>query len=136
MLKYMGYTYKNIEMTGMWTNFLKQNQSHPPHTHSNNILSGVFYLLSSNNEDKKSAGAPIQFFDPRVQAHVFSPRNTANHLNSNIMQFPCKERTGYIFPSWLQHWVPPTHIERISVSWNILVRGEYGAPNTLQNAYI
>jgi hypothetical protein len=36
----------------------------------------------------------------------------------------------------LQHWVPSTQHERISISWNILVRGNYGEPNTFQNAYI
>ena len=34
------------------------------------------------------------------------------------------------------HWVPQTHDERISISWNILVRGNYGEPDTLQNAHI
>ena len=41
-----------------------------------------------------------------------------------------------VFPAWLQHWVPETRDERISIAWNILVRGEYGEPNTLQNATI
>ena len=43
---------------------------------------------------------------------------------------------GVIFPSWLQHWVPPNSAERITISWNIILRGEYGEENTLQNAYI
>ena len=44
--------------------------------------------------------------------------------------------TGYIFPSWLEHWVPPTKNKRISISWNIILRGDYGMPGTLQNANI
>ena len=43
---------------------------------------------------------------------------------------------GLVFPSWLQHWVRPTGSERISISWNILIKGHYGEPNDLQNAYI
>jgi len=43
---------------------------------------------------------------------------------------------GFIFPSWLMHWVPPTKAERVSISWNVIVRGDYGEPNTLQNAHI
>ena len=46
------------------------------------------------------------------------------------------ENTGFIFPSWLQHFVPTSKGERISISWNILIKGHYGEPNTLQNAYI
>ena len=45
-------------------------------------------------------------------------------------------RSGVVFPSWLQHWVPETKDERISIAWNAIVRGKYGEPNTLQNATI
>ena len=124
------YEYDSLEVTGMWANKLYEGDSHPPHTHSNNVLSGVYYLSTS---DKTS---PIQFFDPRVQAHVMKPRNKTNWNNASMLQFNSVEGKGFIFPSWLQHWVPPTGDERISISWNILVRGEYGEPKTLQNAYI
>ena len=124
------YEYDSLEITGMWANKLFEGDSHPPHTHSNNVLSGVYYLSTS---DKTS---PIQFFDPRVQAHVMKPRNKTNWNNASMLQFDSVEGKGFIFPSWLQHWVPPTGDERISISWNILVRGEYGEPNTLQNANI
>ena len=53
-----------------------------------------------------------------------------------MVQFDAVNGTGLIFPSWLQHWVPSTQHERISVSWNVLVRGHYGEPKTFQNAYI
>ena len=53
-----------------------------------------------------------------------------------MVEFKSQVNTALIFPSWLMHWVPPTSEDRISISWNILVRGEYGEPNTLQNAYI
>ena len=122
-----------IEITNMWGNILRpqSQRAHAPHTHSNNFLSGVFYLKTS------SETAPIQFFDPRPQAHVFTPRKKEfNTLNSNLAQFNSETGYGVVFPSWLQHWVPETKDERISISWNILVRGEYGEPNTLQNATI
>ena len=124
------YEYDKLEITGMWANKLYQGDAHPPHTHSNNILSGVYYLKS----DKKSS--PIQFFDPRAQATVLRPRNKPNWDNATMVQFNSTQGTGYVFPSWLMHWVPPTQDERISVSWNIIVRGNYGEDNTLQNAYI
>ena len=53
-----------------------------------------------------------------------------------MIQFDSIVDIALFFPSWLMHWVPPTSEERVSVSWNILVRGEYGEPHTLQNAYI
>ena len=50
--------------------------------------------------------------------------------------YPNKKNLGLIFPSWLEHYVPPAVGNRISMSWNILIRGDYGQPDTLQNASI
>ena len=129
VLKKLECSYDKIEITNMWANKLNSGESHPPHTHSNNFLSGVYYLKSGKT-------APIQFFDPRPAANVLQPRNTPNWHNSSMIQFDSIEGSGYIFPSWLQHWVPPTKEYRISVSWNILLRGNYGKQGTLQNAHI
>ena len=129
-LKKLDYEYEHLEMTSMWANHLFAGDAHPPHTHSNNFLSGVYYLKSGKNT------SPIQFFDPRPQANVLRPRNKPNILNSSMMQFDSVQGTGYIFPAWLQHWVPPTSEERISIPWNIILRGDYGEPGTLQNANI
>jgi len=131
VLDRLGYEYEDILITSMWGNLLFPSQTHSPHTHSNNFLSGVFYLQSDDLSGK------IGFFDPRPQAGVLCPRIKKNLLeNSNVVEFEPKNNMGLIFPSWLQHWVGPTASERISLSWNILVKGHYGAPNTFQNAYI
>ena len=126
---YMG----EIEITNMWGNILRpqSQRAHAPHTHSNNFLSGVFYLKTSPQT------SPIQFFDPRPQSTVLKPRKKEfNLLNSDIAQFNSETGYGVIFPSWLQHWVPETKDERVSIAWNAIVRGKYGEPNTLQNATI
>ena len=127
ILKDGGYEFDKIEITNMWGNLLSEGQSHAPHTHSNNILSGVYYLQS---------GSPIQFFAPRPAATILKPRNTPNWDNSGMIQFDSVEDIALFFPSWLLHWVPSTSKERVSIAWNVIVRGEYGEPHTLQNAYI
>ena len=45
--EYMG----EIEITNMWGNILRpqSQRAHPPHTHSNNFLSGVFYLIQKQD---------------------------------------------------------------------------------------
>ena len=112
----------------MWANKLKTGDIHPPHTHSNNIFSGVYYL---------EGGSQIQFFDPRPQASVLHPNlKYTNFDNSGMIGFDAEKGTGLIFPSWLQHWVTKTNKTRISISWNILLRGDYGQPGTLQNSHI
>ena len=83
--KYMtdsSYLYEKLEITNMWSNIIGLGQYHAPHTHSNNILSGVYYPQSDNN-------AKIHFLDPRPQAGVLTPKikyNTTN--NSNLLQYP------------------------------------------------
>ena len=122
------YLYNRLEFTGMWANKLKAGDIHPPHTHSNNIFSGVYYL---------EGGSQIQFFDPRPQASVFNPNlKYTNFDNSSMVGFESSKGYGLIFPSWLQHWVGRTNKTRISISWNILLRGDYGQPGTLQNSHI
>ena len=122
------YLYDRLEFTGMWANKLKAGDIHPPHTHSNNIFSGVYYL---------EGGSQIQFFDPRPQANVLHPNlKYTNFDNSGMIGFDAEKGTGLIFPSWLQHWVTKTNKTRISISWNILLRGDFGQPGTLQNSHI
>lgn len=130
ILKNNRYSFERIEITNMWANKMEDDETHAPHTHSNNFLSGVYYLNASKDT------APIQFFDPRPQASVLVPRKTPNWHNSNMIQFDSVIGIGLIFPSWLQHWVPQNKDDRISISWNVFVRGDYGEPDTLQNAYI
>ena len=124
------YEYDNLEITSMWANQLSKGETHPPHTHSNNVLSGVYYLHSK-------CEAPIQFFDPRPQANVLHPNiKYSNFENSGMISFRNDTGIGLMFPAWLQHWVPPTTDNRISISWNIILSGDYGQPGTLQNSHI
>tara|TARA_B100000780_G_scaffold272302_2_gene234324 strand:+ start:77 stop:673 length:597 start_codon:yes stop_codon:yes gene_type:complete len=130
ILKKLEYQYDKLEMTSMWGNHMTPGMSHPPHTHSNNVWSGVYYVESSEGS------APIQFFDPRPQANTLHPKNKPNWKNSSMLQFDAEVGTGLIFPSWLQHWVPPTQSERTSVSWNMILRGDYGSHQDYQHANI
>lgn len=134
LMEEQGYEYDSLEITNMWGNILQPQSSrsaHAPHTHSNNFLSGAFYLKTS------SETAPITFFDPRPQASVFQPRRKKlNRVNSHEMSFKSQTGYGIIFPSWLQHWVAQSNEERVSIAWNIIVRGEHGEPHGLQNAKI
>ena len=124
----LNYKYESIEMTGMWANKLIKGEVHPPHTHSNNIFSGVYYL---------EGGSQIQFFDPRPQASVLQIDVTkVTQSNASMLAFDSQKGAGLIFPSWLTHWVPVTDKTRISISWNILLRGDYGQPGTFQNSHI
>ena len=40
---FYGYLYNSIEITNLWINFSSKNCFHSPHTHSNNVFSGVWF---------------------------------------------------------------------------------------------
>jgi len=126
-----GYEYQKVEITQMWANLQDDSSIHPPHTHANSVHSGVFYLVA----DEQTSGT--QFFDPRGQCKVMVPKREKYMVqNSNMFQVHAKTGHGVVFPSWLQHWVPTNAGRRITISWNVIMRGEYGEAHTLQNANI
>ena len=126
----LNYNVEQIEITGMWGNILKTGETHPPHTHSNNFLSGVFYLESD-------AETGIIFSDPRPAADVLVPRKkTKTNENSNLLSYISKQNRLIIFPSWLVHWVPinKSKRDRISISFNIQIKGQVGEHHEFQSA--
>jgi uncharacterized protein (TIGR02466 family) len=126
----MKYYAEDIVITDMWANVLKPGEMHPPHTHSNNFLSGVWYLESDG-------GAGIFFKDPRGEADVIVPRKSvANIDNSSIVSFVSMTNRAIIFPAWFQHWVPINRSKknRISISWNIQIKGQLGEHHEFQSA--
>ena len=76
------------------------------------------------------------FHDPRPSQAHFAPKGKINEYTTTVMSYPHKTNLGLIFPSWLTHHVSPSFGTRVSISWNIIVRGEYGNSNDLQNAHI
>ena len=101
------------------------------HNHSNNIFSGVWYPFHSDIQ------TPIYFQDPRPSNGAWQPRITkVNTLTTTLMSFTPYKDMGFIFPAWLTHYVPPAASPRVSISWNVILRGNYGNPNELQNAHI
>ena len=130
ILDKLDYKADEIEITDMWANVLKQHETHQPHTHSNNFLSGVFYL----DADETTPG--ITFQDPRPGANVILPRKKFDHMNNtSLLNYKAKTNRIIIFPSWLVHWVPTnlSTSNRISISWNIQIRGQLGEHHEFQS---
>ena len=130
ILEQLDYKADDIVITDMWANVLKNNEHHPVHTHSNNFLSGTYYLQS----DK---GASIVFHDPRPAADVLVPRKKETTLNnSSLLSYASKQNRAVIFPSWLPHWVQQnkSNHKRISIAWNIQIRGQVGEHHEFQSA--
>ena len=128
--KTLGYDVEDLIITDMWANVLKHNEHHPTHTHSNNFLSGTYYLQSDQN-------ASIVFHDPRPAADVIVPRRKNTTLNnSSVLSYASKQNRAVIFPSWLPHWVQQnkSNNKRISIAWNMQVKGQVGEHHEFQSA--
>ena len=100
-------------------------------TFSNNFLSGVYYLQSYDQ------GASIMFQDPRPAAGVILPRMTEQTIaNANLLSYASKQNRAMFFPSWLPHYVKPNKSEskRISIAWNVQVKGPVGEHHEFQSA--
>lgn len=114
--------YEEIEVTEMWFNVLEPGEHHWDHTHANHVLSGIIYLAD---------GCFTIFSDPRPAASVLSLNYRASSLGK-IRNHIHKGQTGsaVLFPSWLPHRVATTDVQRKTISFNLILRGQYGAPNS------
>ena len=123
------YEYEDHYITDMWSNILRTGETHRPHTHSNNIVSGVFYLHCN---DESPA---LTFIDPRPQTTVLQPQQKEyTRENSTTWQVPAKINRMVLFPSWLQHYVPKNNShDRISISFNVMLRGQVGRSENFQS---
>ena len=130
ILNELKYDVEDIVISDMWATVLKSEENHPAHTHSNNFLSGTYYLHSDQ-------GASIMFQDPRPAAGVILPRMTEQTMtNASLLTYDSKQNRAIIFPSWLPHYVKPNKSKnkRISIAWNIQVKGQVGEHHEFQSA--
>ena len=130
ILNILKYDVEDIVITDMWATVLKSAEHHPAHTHSNNFLSGTYYLHSDQ-------GASIMFQDPRPAASVILPRIKESTIaNATLLTYASKQNRAIIFPSWLPHWVKPNKSKnkRISIAWNIQLKGQVGEHYEFQSA--
>tara|TARA_Y100000310_G_C20362300_1_gene659562 strand:+ start:81 stop:713 length:633 start_codon:yes stop_codon:yes gene_type:complete len=117
----------DFHITQSWLNITKPGENHHSHFHSNSIISGVFYIFTE--EDDK-----ITFSDPNTKEKEIiklEPKGY-NVWNSSIWFFPVKNNELILFPSWLHHQVDVNEkatTDRISISFNIFVRGTLGKRN-------
>jgi len=127
----LNFLFEDLVLTDMWSNILKPGETHPPHTHSNNFVSGVFYLKTKPNSPA------IHFIDPRGQTVVLQPQQKEfNKYNSTRYFMPAMVNRMILFPSWLQHYVPvnDSKEDRISIAFNCMLKGLVGEPTNFQSS--
>jgi uncharacterized protein (TIGR02466 family) len=109
---------RQLSLKNMWLNINYYKDYNELHDHPFSILSGVFYIKTSNNCGN------IKFFrDTNIATYVpINLISNYNNYNSTTMKFVPKENILYLFPSWTKHLVEPnlSKEERISISFNLL----------------
>ena len=105
-----------IKVTAMWSIINKENASNSRHIHSNNFLSGAYYVKAPKN------CGDILFHDPRDAKVIRKPiTSNANKLNAEVVNISPQEGLLILFPSYLFHSVKEnvSGEERIVISFNI-----------------
>ncbi|HEV8391874.1 MAG TPA: 2OG-Fe(II) oxygenase family protein [Dongiaceae bacterium] len=106
-----------LAITGCWANVNAPGAAHPEHSHPNNYLSGVYYLVAPAGADA------IDFHDPRPQTGIIRPPVTAlTAENTDEVVVRVTAGTLLLFPAWLSHSVDANASTelRISISFNLM----------------
>jgi uncharacterized protein (TIGR02466 family) len=115
-----------LYVTQSWVNYTKEGEYHHKHTHSNSIVSGVFYVDTVPDRDR------INFFNDRYST-IKPETKDWNSYNSESWWYETKPGDLYLFPSSLPHSVftVPKGKTRISLSFNTFIRGSVGVDSDL-----
>ena len=114
----------SINITTSWVNQYARGDSTHQHSHSNSIISGVYYLEDCDET------APIQFH--RAPGYVNLWPNTINlpikqhnALNIDVITVIPKAGELIMWPSHLAHSVPPNQsdTQRHTIAFNTFVKG-------------
>jgi uncharacterized protein (TIGR02466 family) len=114
-------------ITLSWLNFTEKGGFHHKHWHANSVVSGVFYINAVKEHDK------IHFYNTKTSTIDLPPKNF-NIFNSPTWWISVKENQLILFPSSLEHGVDTLLLDhlRISLAFNVFVKGEFGSKRHLK----
>lgn len=117
-----------MDITAMWGNRQPKGAFFRMHSHHNNIFSGVFYPDENKDFPKISFHRPFRSdFAPTVSKN--------NTYNGGLSGMECKKDSLIVFPAWLEHNVSvnPSDKDRLSISFNVMLRGTFGETTSNQS---
>lgn len=121
----------NFAITQSWVNYTKRGEYHHAHTHSNSIISGVFYFNADEQKDK------IYFMKSGYNQIKIYPQEV-NVYNADKWWLPVKSGDLLLFPSNLPHMVESvvSNQTRISLAFNVFAKGFLGSKENLDELII
>ena len=109
-----------VIITQSWVNKAKKGDFHQNHTHSNSLISGVFYPFLDETLP------PIMFkkFTREISLNI----KEKNKFNSDIYKLQLKSKSLVLFPSNITHGVPinKSNNLRYSLAFNTWIKGTIG----------
>lgn len=115
-------------ITQSWLNKTTENQSHHPHTHSNSIFSGVFYIKAEQSDSIKFFSKHSNQYGSTDLILPYKQNYEVGPYTSNDFNLMVSEGDLVLFDSKLPHSVDPISTEqRISLSFNTFAKGEFGS---------
>ena len=118
----------NFKITQSWANLTKGSSfGHHQHTHTNSIISGVFYIKTNDDDCVTFAN------DYLASTTIRAPVKVYNQFNSDSWRFPVNAGKLLLFPSNLPHQVESVKgkEDRISLSFNVFPYGILGSRDEL-----
>lgn len=114
-----------VYVTQSWSNYASKGQRHHRHAHPNSFFSGVLYINVDLND-------LISFTNPN-KFHFYNDIDRFNQYNVESVVYHVKPNTIILFPSTLEHEVPPTTVEhdRVSLAFNSFIKGTMGTSLSL-----
>lgn len=121
----MGWQNLDFYITQSWLNVNPTESSHHKHYHFNSLVSGTYYLETSDEDH-------IVFYGDHKPTLELNPAHY-NIYNANVYKVSIKTNTLVLFPSTLTHSVDENiaEWERVSIAFNVFVRGKLGSEKHL-----
>ena len=119
-------------LTQSWLNFNPPGSKHHRHHHANSIISGVYYIDTVETDEIKFVSNTINTTVTNNSTLEIDVVNY-NMANSNAWSVPVNRNSIIYFPSTTSHEVSPNNSDktRISLSFNVFVRGTFGSSSAL-----
>jgi uncharacterized protein (TIGR02466 family) len=106
-----------LYFTGCWLNVYGPGHSQDLHVHSQQVISGTYYV-------KAPPGTPgLSVFSPFSEVMLDAPIATPNEMNAKFLEIPAVAGELILFRSWTRHCVRANRSphERISLAFNLSV---------------
>ena len=115
-----------VYVTQSWLNYSKQKMKHHKHSHPNSFISGIMYIQFNEN-------CPTAFFRKDSMFSIVPKFTEWNSYNSGMQYLYQKTGGLLLFPSTLEHMVPPFEENsldtRITLSFNTYIKGKLNMLN-------